>query len=65
MIRELFRWAQGLGAGALVVLFDYVRGVQAGMAPSLDPGDVVQVAVIGAVVRLLGYLVGKVPVPRA
>ena len=53
-MKEILKWVHGLGAGALVALWHYLQGV---------PGaNWWQVAVVAVLVRVMGWLVAKVPV---
>ena len=53
-MKEVLKWAHGLGAGALVALLQYVQGVQG--------GNWWQVVVVAVLVRVVGWVVSKLPV---
>lgn len=55
MLTELVKWLQGLGAGLVFTLVEYVQHV-----PTTSWW---QIAFMAALVRLLGFLVAKLPVP--
>lgn len=54
MLRELLKWLQGIGAGGLVELLHYFQGLP-------PDGVLLHVAIVAGIVRLLGYLVSKIP----
>ena len=52
-MKEVLKWAHGLGVGALLALLHYVQGVQG--------GNWWQVVVAAVLVRAMGWIVAKLP----
>ena len=52
-MKEVLKWAQGLGTGAVVALLNYVQGAQG--------ANWWQVVVIAILVRVVGWVVSKLP----
>lgn len=57
MTKEILRWIQGIGAGALLTLLQYVQ--------SSPTASWWQIAIVAGLVRALGFLISKLPVPTA
>lgn len=62
-MKELLKWLQGLGAGIVVEVYQHLTAAKAAAdaAGIVSLETLLHIVILGALVRAVGYLVGKLP----
>jgi hypothetical protein len=61
MVKELLKWLQSVGVGAVLALAEYVKAVPVD-ATGIEA--MIHGAILALLVRAFGWLVGKLPQPN-